>query len=84
MAEHRELALMVEAGLTPLQAITIATRDASALLKLVDRGTVAAGKWADLVVLDADPTRSIANMKGISAVWHRGQLASGSVETFTP
>jgi len=84
LAEHRELALLVEAGLTPLQAITVATRNAAALLKLNDRGVLAVGKRADLVVLDADPTQSIANTKAIVAVWHRGRLAGGRVETFEP
>ena len=43
-----------------------------------------AGKFADLVVLDADPTTDIANTKKIHAVWHRGKKAAGPVETFTP
>lgn len=83
-AEHRELALTVEAGLTPMQAITIATSSAAALLKLDDRGVLAAGKLADLVVLDSDPTVDIANTKKIHAVWHRGKKVAGPVETFTP
>ena len=83
-AEHRELALIVDAGLTPMQAITVATSNAAALLKLDDRGVLAAGKRADLVVLDADPTADIANTKKIHAVWHRGKKAAGPVETFAP
>jgi imidazolonepropionase-like amidohydrolase len=84
VAEHLELALMVEAGFTPLQAITVATSNTAALLKLDDRGSVAAGKLADLVVLDADPSADIANTRKIHAVWHRGKKAAGTVETFTP
>jgi imidazolonepropionase-like amidohydrolase len=84
VAEHLELALMVEAGLTPIQAITIATSNTAALLKLDDRGSVAEGKFADLVILDADPSADIANTKKIHAVWHRGKKAAGPVETFTP
>jgi imidazolonepropionase-like amidohydrolase len=76
--------LMVEAGLTPLQAITIATSNTASLLRLDDRGTVAAGKLADLVVLDADPSADIANTRKIYAVWHRGKKAAGPAETFTP
>ena len=56
----------------------------AALLKLDDRGTLVAGKFADLVVLDADPTTDIANTTKIHAVWHRGKKAAGPVETFTP
>jgi imidazolonepropionase-like amidohydrolase len=84
VAEHLELALMVEAGLTPMQAITIATSKTAAALKLDDRGILAAGKLADLVVLDADPSSQIANTTKIHAVWHRGKKAAGPVDTFTP
>jgi imidazolonepropionase-like amidohydrolase len=84
MAEHLELALMVEACLSPMQAITIATSKTAAVLKLDDRGTLAAGKLADLVVLDADPTSQIANTTKVHAVWHRGKKAAGQVDTFAP
>jgi hypothetical protein len=75
---------MVEAGLTPMQAITNATSNAAALLKLDDRGVLASGKRADLVVLEGDPTADISNSRKIHAVWHRGKKAAGPVETFTP
>lgn len=72
IAEHRELVLMVEAGLTPMQSLTIATSNAARLLKLDDRGTIQPGKRADLVVLNADPLQDIKNTLQVSAVWHRG------------
>jgi imidazolonepropionase-like amidohydrolase len=84
VAEHLELALMVEAGLTPMQAITSATSNAAALLKLDDRGVLASGKLADLVILDGDPTADISNSRKIHAVWHRGKKAAGPIDTFTP
>src|SRR5947208_8574457 len=84
VAEHLELALMVEAGLTPMQAITNATANAAKLLKLDDRGVLATGKLADLVILDGDPTDDIANSRKIHAVWHRGKQAAGPVATLTP
>ena len=84
VAEHLELALMVEAGLTPMQAITNATANAAALLKLDDRGLLASGKSADLVVLEGDPSVDISNSRKIHAVWHHGKKAAGPVETFTP
>ena len=84
VAEHLELALMVEAGLTPMQAITNATSNAAALLKLDDRGVLASGKLADLVVLEGDPSADISNSKKIHAVWHRGKKTAGAIETFTP
>jgi len=82
-AEHRELVLLVESGFTPLQAIAIATSKSAAAMKLEDRGTLAAGKLADLVVLDADPIAQIDNTRKIHAVWHRGKQAAGPVDTFS-
>jgi len=72
LAEHRELALMVEAGLTPLQALTLATARAAELLKLDDRGRIAPGRRADLVILDGDPSQSIDHSQSIREVWVRG------------
>jgi len=72
-AEHRELELMVEAGLTPMQAITAATGENAKLLHLADRGTIAVGKRADLLVLDADPLADIRNTRRMFAVYHEGR-----------
>jgi imidazolonepropionase-like amidohydrolase len=72
-AEHRELELMVEAGLTPMQAIRAATGENAKLLHAADRGTIAAGKRADLLVLDADPLADIRNTRKIFAVYHDGR-----------
>ncbi len=82
-AEHRELQLMVESGLSPLQALECATSSAAALIGLTDRGTIAPGKLADFVVLTADPLADIANTEKIAAVWHRGKKVSGPIETFS-
>lgn len=76
-AEHRELELMVEAGLTPAQALRIATQEAAALLGLEDRGALRPGLRADLVVLAADPTRDIRATRRIRAVWQGGQEVAG-------
>lgn len=76
LAEHRELQLMVDAGLTPLESLTIATSNAARLLKLEDRGVVRAGMLADLVVLDASPLDDIRNTLKISSVLHRGRVVS--------
>jgi imidazolonepropionase-like amidohydrolase len=71
--ELLELELMVKAGLSPRQALAAATRDAARCLK-IDRelGTLEAGKWADFLVLDADPLWDIRNVKRISSVWIAG------------
>jgi imidazolonepropionase-like amidohydrolase len=83
-AEHRELELMVQAGLTPKEAIKIATSDSAKLLHLEDRGSLAAGKRADLLVLDGDPTADISNLQLIHAVWQRGKKVAGPVKEFRP
>ncbi len=71
--EIMELELMVKAGLTPRQALAAATRDAARCMKLDrDLGTLEAGKWADFVVLDADPLANIRNVRRIASVWIAG------------
>ena len=71
--ERMELEQMVSAGLTPRQALTAATRDAARCMKLDrDLGTIEPGKWADFVVLDADPLANISNVRRIASVWIAG------------
>jgi imidazolonepropionase-like amidohydrolase len=71
-AAHIEMADMVAAGMTPAQVITAATRNSADLLQMSDVGTVATGKTADFVVLDANPLDDITNTRKISAVYLRG------------
>lgn len=71
--EHVELAMMVEAGLTPMQALVAATGNAAKAWQLEDRGTLEAGKLADFVVLDADPLADIRNTRTIDSVWMSGR-----------
>ncbi len=71
-SEHLELQLLNEAGLTPLQAITVATKNGADALQLNDYGTIENGKVADLLVLDADPTVDIKNTRKIFAVYKSG------------
>ena len=70
---HLEMASMVEAGLTPAEVITIVTRNSAEILGLDRLGTVATGKSADFIVLDANPLENIHNTRRISAVYLRGQ-----------
>ena len=67
-AEQLELQAMVEAGMTPAQAIVAATSRAAEFLKLSDTGVLRAGKRADFLVLDADPLADITNTRRISRI----------------
>jgi imidazolonepropionase-like amidohydrolase len=73
IAEHRELALMVEAGLTPAQALRVATAAGADLLGLHDRGVITAGTRADLLVIDGDPSRAIADVGKVVETWVAGR-----------
>ena len=64
-SEHLELQLMVEAGLTPLQAITVATRNASNALRLKDQGVLSPGMRADFIVLNSNPENDIKATQSI-------------------
>ena len=70
---HDELTRLVEAGLTPLEALQTATINPAEYLAMADAGFVAPGKRADLLILDADPTVDIANTRGIVGVVLGGQ-----------
>lgn len=74
-AAHDELALLVEAGLSPMRALQTMTRDAARFLGLErTMGTVSKGKVADLLVLDANPLADIKNTQKIHAIFTRGKL----------
>ena len=70
--EHWEMELMVEAGLTPTQVITAATKSGAEFLRAKDLGTLETGKWADLIVLRDNPVANIRNTRSIEAVYIAG------------
>lgn len=74
-AVHREMELLVAAGIAPIDVIRIATHNAAAFLGAAeDFGMVATGMRADLVLLDADPSLDINNAKAIAAVFKNGAI----------
>jgi imidazolonepropionase-like amidohydrolase len=74
LGTHIELELQVtRAGLTPMQALVAGTRTPARILGLDQLGTVAAGKSADFIVLNANPLDNIANTRKINRVYQRGQ-----------
>ncbi len=72
---HEEMQLYVMAGLTPMQAIVAATNSNAKFIGAEDLGTVTAGKWADLLVINADPLEDIRNTQMIDSVYVAGQSA---------
>lgn len=75
---HEEMLDMVTAGMTPAQVIVAATRNGAEFLRLADAGTLAVGKSADFIVLDANPLDDITNTRKISAVVLRGAAVDRS------
>ncbi|MDP3469565.1 MAG: amidohydrolase family protein [Daejeonella sp.] len=76
-AEHQELELLVEAGLSPQDVIRIATLNAARVLRIdQDYGSIEKGKVADLLILNANPLENIQNSRKIFAVYKAGQMVS--------
>jgi imidazolonepropionase-like amidohydrolase len=70
---HGEMELLVRAGLTTVEALHAATAAPAAAFHLDDRGQIAPGKRADLVLVNGDPTADIRKTREIAAVWKAGQ-----------
>ncbi len=71
---HRELELLVKSGLTPVEALTAATSLPAKQFTLNDRGRIAAGLRADLLLVDGDPTTDILATRNIAGVWKNGVM----------
>jgi len=69
---HHEMQYLVRAGLTPCEALRAATSTSARRFGLLDRGRIAPGARADLLLVDGDPTRTISDTLSIRAVWRRG------------
>lgn len=70
---HHELELLVQSGLTPLEAISAATRNAARLIGATDWGTIELGKLATLIVVDGRPDRRISDTRKVVEVFVRGR-----------
>jgi imidazolonepropionase-like amidohydrolase len=69
---HRELELLVAAGLTPEQALRAASSTPAQVFGLEDRGRIAPGLRADLLLVDGDPTSKISDTRRIAGIWKAG------------
>src|SRR6266850_1327168 len=77
-AYQRELELLVESGLTPMQAIVAGTLENARFFRAADRlGSIEAGKLADLVLVEGDPLRNISDMRRLKRVMLNGQWVAG-------
>lgn len=75
-----ELSLMVDAGMTPAQALAAATSSAAELLELPDRGRIAVGLRADLVVVDGDPFAVATHAERVRMVLQQGRVVRNSLQ----
>jgi len=69
---HRELELLVRCGISPAQALAAATAEPARVFGLADRGRVAAGQRADLVLVPGDPLTDITATRAIERIWRGG------------
>lgn len=76
--EHMELGMMQDAGLSPLDVLRSATSVAAACMRLEGVGRLEPGAWADLLVVRADPTRDVRNLRQIEAVFVAGNPVPGA------
>jgi imidazolonepropionase-like amidohydrolase len=81
---HHELELLVESGLTPIEAISSATRNAARLMNASDWGTLEPGKLADLLVINGKPDQNIQQTHNVEMVFKEGTLLDRAQLKFNP
>ena len=69
---HREIELLVDAGLRPVDALRAATATAADAFGLADRGRIAPGRKADVILVRGDPTREVRTTRELEAIWKDG------------
>ncbi|MGH8080373.1 MAG: CIA30 family protein [Lysobacter sp.] len=79
VSEHGELDLLVRSGLTPVEALRAATSVPARSFKLADRGRIAPGLRADLLLVDGDPTTDVTATRAIRTIWKNGYPVSRKV-----
>jgi imidazolonepropionase-like amidohydrolase len=81
-AYQRELELLVESGLTPMQAIVAGTAENARFFRIADRlGTIEVGKLADLLMVEGDPTKNISDMRRVKRVMLNGRWVPAEAES---
>lgn len=81
---HHELALLVRAGLSPAEALAAATAVPARRFGMADRGRIAAGQRADLVLVEGNPLDDITATRAIVGVWKNGHAVSRDADTLMP
>ncbi|OQW74770.1 MAG: hypothetical protein BVN32_12520 [Proteobacteria bacterium ST_bin14] len=76
LSMHREMDLLAKGGLSPAQVLTAATAAPAQAFRLTDRGRIANGLKADLLLVDGDPTLNIADVHNIVEIWKDGAAVS--------
>jgi len=80
-AYQRELELLVESGMTPMQAIVAGTAENARFFRIADRlGTIEVGKLADLLMVEGDPTKNISDMRRVKRVMLNGRWVPAEAE----
>jgi len=70
---YKELEDFVAAGLTPTESLRTATSSPAKAFQLEKVGTIQKGKWANLILIDGDPTKNISDIEKIEGIWQKGQ-----------
>lgn len=78
---HLELALLVHAGLSPTQALIAATSAPARFFGTTDRGRIAPGLKADMILVDGDPTRDIIALRHVVTIWKNGYVVDRKART---
>ena len=81
-AFQREMELLVDCGLTPMEAIVAGTLENARYFRIADRlGSIEKGKLADLVLVEGDPLKNISNMRNVKRVMLNGRWISAEAES---